>query len=209
MERMPERRQQRLRQLAKIGLVVVALSFGALAYQRGDAASGAQTKTARDDAGARAAFLESYKVLMHPRCMNCHPAGDVPLQGDDSRLHIQNVQRGPDGRGVYALKCANCHQLTNLPGENMPPGNPNWHLPPAKMRMVFEGKTPGQLCRQLKDKRQNGGKTIAEIIHHVSQDSLVLWGWEPGDGRTKPPLPHAEFAAQMRAWADKGAACPE
>lgn len=196
--------------MAKIGLVVAALSFGALAYQRGDAASGsAQTKTARDDAGARAAFLESYKVLMHPRCMNCHPAGDAPLQGGDSRLHIQNVQRGPDGRGVYALKCANCHQLTNLPGENMPPGNPNWHLPPAKMKMVFEGKTPGQLCRQLKDKRQNGGKTIAEIIHHVSQDSLILWGWAPGDGRTKPPLPHAEFAAQMRAWADKGAACPE
>ena len=26
----------------------------------------------RDDAGARAAFAEAYKVFMHPRCVNCH-----------------------------------------------------------------------------------------------------------------------------------------
>ena len=53
----------------------------------------------KDDAGARAAFLAAYKVLMHPRCMNCHPSGDVPLQGDDSHLHVQNVKRGEDGKG--------------------------------------------------------------------------------------------------------------
>src|SRR5438552_18630361 len=102
----------------------------------------------KDDAAARAAFQDVYKVLMHPRCMNCHPVGDVPLQGDDSHLHAQSVKRGPDGRGKYALKCANCHQAANLPGENMPPGNPNWHLPPPGMRMVFQGKTPGELARQ-------------------------------------------------------------
>jgi len=163
----------------------------------------------RDDAGARAAFLAAYTVFMHPRCMNCHPAGDAPLQGDDSRLHAQNVKRGPDGKGKYALKCANCHQATNLPGENMPPGNPNWHLPPPTMRMVFEGKSPGELCRQLKDPRQNGGKTLERLIHHVSEDKLVLWGWDPGDGRAKPPLSSSEFAQKAREWVDKGAACPE
>src|SRR6266850_2446193 len=83
----------------------------------------------KDDSGARAAFLDVYKVLMHPRCLNCHPSGDAPLQGDDSHVHIQNVKRGEEGKGKYALKCANCHQDTNLSGENMPPGNPNWHLP--------------------------------------------------------------------------------
>src|ERR687883_476581 len=61
--------------------------------------------TAAAFAGARAAFLDVYKVLMHPRCLNCHPPGDVPLQGDDSHLHIQNVKRGEDGKGKYALKC--------------------------------------------------------------------------------------------------------
>jgi hypothetical protein len=32
---------------------------------------------------SRAMFAEVAKVLTGPRCMNCHPAGDHPLQGDD------------------------------------------------------------------------------------------------------------------------------
>ena len=107
---------------------ISALLFLTQACQTGRTAPSTAKNAApsrRDDAGARAAFLAAYPVFMHPRCMNCHPAGDVPLQGDDSHPHAQNVKRGPDGRGKYALKCANCHQQSNLPGENMPPGNPN------------------------------------------------------------------------------------
>jgi cytochrome c5 len=166
-------------------------------------------ETSGDEAASKAAFLEAYKVLMHQRCMNCHPTGDVPLQGDDSHLHAQNVKRGPDGKGLYAMKCANCHQDANLPGDNLPPGNPNWHLPPQSMRMVFQGKSPGALARQLKDPKLNGGKTLEQILHHVTEDKLVLWGWDPGDGRTLPPLSHDDFAAKMREWIEKGAAEPE
>jgi hypothetical protein len=158
---------------------------------------------------ARTAFQAAYKVFMHPRCMNCHPSGDIPLQGDDSHLHAQNVKHGVDGQGLYALKCANCHQATNLPGAHLPPGNPSWRLPPAKTRMVFQGKTPAELARQLKDPKQNGGKTLDQILHHVTEDKLVLWGWDPGDGRTKPPLSHAEFARNMRVWIAKGAPIPD
>jgi hypothetical protein len=164
---------------------------------------------ARDDAGARAAFLDVYRVLMHPRCMNCHPAGDAPLQGDDSHVHLQNVKRGEDGKGKYALKCASCHQDVNLPGENMPPGNPTWHLPKKDTPLVFQGKSPRELADQLKDPRRNGGKTLEQLREHVTEDKLVLWGWEPGDGRTKPPLSHAEFARKFREWVEKGAASPE
>ena len=60
--------------------------------------------------------MQVYKVLMSPRCMNCHPAGDAPLQGDDSHVHTMNVERGKDGKGVYAAKCSNCHQPANVPG---------------------------------------------------------------------------------------------
>ena len=162
----------------------------------------------RDDAASRAAFLSAYKVFMHPRCMNCHPAGDAPLQGDDSHPHAQNVKRGPDGKGLYALKCANCHQEANLPGLSMPPGNPNWHLPTAQMPLVFQGKTPGELARQLKDPRLNGGRTLEQLIRHVSKDKLVLAAWDPGEGRTLPPLGAAEFARAMRDWADQGTAEP-
>lgn len=158
---------------------------------------------------AREAFLAAYTVFMHARCVNCHPIGDAPLQGDSSVAHAQNVQRGPDGRGKYALKCANCHQDSNLPGKYMPPGAPNWHLPPPEMKMVFEGKSAAELCEQLKDPARNGGKTVEQILEHVTHDALVLWGWDPGDGRTKPAMSHEEFAAKMKAWVENGAACPE
>jgi cytochrome c5 len=196
-------------------LLASAIILGARALPSKETAEGAVPEAAgkaaspRDDEASRAAFLEGYKVLMHPRCMNCHPAGDVPLQGDDSHPHAQNVRRGPDGKGKYALKCANCHQDANLPGLNMPPGNPNWHLPPPEMRMVFQGKTPGELARQLKDPKQNGNRSLEQLLHHLTEDGLVLGGWDPGDGRTKPPLTHAEFARKMREWIEKGAAEPE
>jgi hypothetical protein len=91
----------------------------------------------------------------------------------------------------------------------MPPGNPNWHLPPADMKMVFQGKTAHQLAMQLKDPNQNGHKSLNDLIKHVSSDSLVLWGWRPGDGRTKPPLDHATFAKNFKEWVQKGAVVPE
>ena len=85
----------------------------------------ANISSPQNEPASRAAFLAAYPVFMHPRCMNCHPAGDAPLQGEDSHPHLQNVKRGPDGKGLYALKCGNCHQNQNLAGEGMPPDIPN------------------------------------------------------------------------------------
>src|SRR5438128_11537154 len=147
--------------------------------------------TQRDDAAAREAFRSAYTVLMHPRCMNCHPAGDQPLQGDDSHVHIQNVKRGADGHGKYGMKCAACHQDRNLAGANMPPGAPEWNLPSPRMPLVFEGRSAGELCQQLKDPQRNGGKTMQGIIDHLGTP-LVKWGWSPGDGRSTPPLSYEE-----------------
>ena len=48
-----------------------------------------------------AAFADIYAVATHPRCMNCHPAGDAPLHTDESvpsRLRGGSVQ--PAGRGA-------------------------------------------------------------------------------------------------------------
>ena len=91
----------------------------------------------------------------------------------------------------------------------MPPGNPKWGLPPPQMKMVFVGKTSGELCRQLKDPKQNGGRSLAQILTHASTDDLVGWGWNPGDGRTLPPLSRPDFAAAMQEWVNDGAACPK
>jgi hypothetical protein len=190
-------------------LLRTAASAGAVAPSVRPEAVGVARQADRDDAGARAAFIDVYRVLMHPRCMNCHPSGDAPLQGDESHVHLQNVKRGEDGRGKYALKCANCHQDTNLPGANMPPGNPNWHLPARGMPLVFQGKSPRELADQLKDPGRNGGKTLEQLVEHVADDKLVLWGWDPGDGRTPPPLEHDASARRFREWVEKGAASPE
>ncbi len=153
------------------------------------------------------AFKNVYAVLMSPRCMNCHPAGDVPLQGDDSHLHTMLPRRGKDGKGLYAMKCTNCHQPTNVEGLHKPPGNPDWHLPPADMKMVFEGKTPQQLARQLINPKTNGNKTLQKLIEHADDD-LVKAGWNPGEGRTLPPLTHAEFKKAWITWIENGAYVP-
>ncbi|WP_294303074.1 hypothetical protein [uncultured Chryseobacterium sp.] len=161
----------------------------------------------KDSIASVKAFGEVYKVLMSPRCLNCHPAGDIPLQGDDSHVHQMYPQRGPDGKGLYAMKCANCHQDENTPGLHMPPGNPKWHLPPADMKMVFEGKTARELAKQLMNKKENGNKSIEDLIKHAD-DGLVLAGFNPADGLKKPPLTHAQFKKAWITWLTTGAYAP-
>ncbi|MET0636566.1 MAG: hypothetical protein ABWZ25_11105 [Chitinophagaceae bacterium] len=164
---------------------------------------------ARDSIASVIAFAKVYKVLMSPRCMNCHPSGDIPLQGDYSQLHTMGVKRGPDGKGLYAEKCSNCHQPQNTPGKHTPPGNPKWALPPADMKMVFQGRTPRQLALQLLNPNENGHKTKEQLIEHVTSDTLVLGGWNPGEGRTLPPMSHKEFAVAFRTWIETGAYAPK
>lgn len=161
----------------------------------------------RDSIQSVKAFMQVYSVLLSPRCMNCHPSGDVPLQGEDSHLHAMLPQRGKDGKGVYAMKCANCHQATNTPGLNTPPGNPNWHLPPADTKMVFQGRTPHQLAKQLMDPEQNGHKSKEQLLAHAS-DGLVLAAWNPGEGRSLPPMTHEAFSKAWTTWIKKGAYAP-
>jgi hypothetical protein len=161
----------------------------------------------KDSVKSVKAFLEAYQVLMSPRCVNCHPAGDVPLQGEDSHLHAMKPQRGKDGKGLNAMKCANCHRESNTPGVNMPPGAPNWHMPPADMKMVFQGKTAHELAKQLMDPKQNGNKTKEQLLAHVT-DPLVLVAWNPGEGRALPPISHQAFAEAWTTWIKYGAYAP-
>jgi len=153
------------------------------------------------------AFMQVYTVLMHPRCMNCHPAGNRPLQGDDSHIHIMNVQRGKDGKGLYALKCSNCHQPTNVAGLHTPPGNPKWQLPPADMKMVFQGKSAHDLALQIMDYNKNGHKNKEQLLEHA-RDTLVKAGWSMGEGRPAPPLAYNDFVKAWDTWIEKGAYAP-
>jgi hypothetical protein len=152
-----------------------------------------------------ALFEEAGKVLQHPRCVNCHPAGDRPLQGADGHLHIPAVQRGDGGIGVAGLRCTTCHGQANYDAAGVP-GHPAWHLAPIEM--AWEGLTLGEICEQVKDPARNGGKDMTELVEHMAHDSLVGWGWSPGAGREPAPGTQEEFGKLIRAWADMGAVCP-
>jgi hypothetical protein len=135
------------------------------------------------------AFEKVRSVLQHPRCQNCHPAGDAPLQGDDGHPHTQNVQRGPYG-------------------PHMPPGAATgWRMPPRDMKMVFVGKSPHDLCEGLKDPAHNGGRDAAALRTHL-EDPLVAWGWHPGRGRAPIPMSRQDFLTAFETWSAAGAPCP-
>jgi hypothetical protein len=153
-------------------------------------------------------FSALVPVLRHPRCLNCHSTGDFPRQGDDGHPHAMNVRRGQDGHGVTAEKCSTCHQENNLAGLHMPPGAPNWHLPSAATPMIWQGRSDGQICKQIKDPAQNGGRSMDQIVEHMMEDKLVMWAWNPGEGRNPVPMSHDEFSAKVKAWAAAGAPCP-
>lgn len=153
-----------------------------------------------------ALFTEAGKVLLHPRCTNCHPSGDSPLQGDDAHLHEPPVDRGTGGLGVVGMRCATCHQDANFdPGAV--PGAPHWVLAPA--RMAWHGRTLAEICNQLKDPVRNGQRTMDQIVEHVNHDALVAWGWDPGPGRQPAPGSQRAFGQLIQAWIDTGAVCPQ
>jgi hypothetical protein len=196
-------------QRAKNKLVVVALLAVMMAAQASNAlaeslATPESFGTIGDTAARSAAlFTEVAKVLQHPRCMNCHPAGDRPRQGDVRRLHQPPVTRGEDGFGLPGLRCPICHQQANF---DRTPGDPAWHLAPRDMG--WEGKTVGQVCEQIKDPARNGGRSLDDIVHHIGTDHLVGWAWAPGVGRQPAPGTQSEAAALLNAWGKTGAVCP-
>jgi hypothetical protein len=159
------------------------------------------------DTGARsvAMFTELGKVLTHPRCVNCHPAGDSPRQGEVGHLHQPPVTRGVDGHGSVTMRCPICHQKANFePGRV--PGHPEWHLAPRSM--AWEGKTLREICEQIKDPARNGNRKVEELIHHIGEDTLVGWAWAPGFGRQPAPGTQKIAGALVAAWVETGAACP-
>jgi hypothetical protein len=75
--------------------------------------------------------------------------------------------------------------------------------------MVFEKRTPQQLCEQLKAPATNGNRTLEQLRTHMAEDAIVKWGFSPGEGRSVPPLSHEDFIKRVDAWLAAGAPCPQ
>jgi hypothetical protein len=164
-------------------------------------------------ARSRALFAEAAKVFVSPRCMNCHPAGDHPTQGDDRHPHDPPVERGASGAGIPGAPCAACHMSRTVdlyPGAvasfRSIPGHPRWGLAPIEM--AWQGKSIGDICRLFKDKTRNGGRDLALVQEHVAKDDLVAYGWHPGAGRVPAPGTQQLAGELVQAWIDTGAECP-
>lgn len=165
------------------------------------------------DAGSRsrALFSEAAKVIMSPRCLNCHPAGDRPTQGNDLHPHRPPVTRGEGGTGVAGNTCAACHTAGNVTLREQAsyrsiPGHARWGLAPIEM--AWQGKSIGEICRQLKNVNGNGGRDLALLHEHTAGDDLIAWGWRPGEGREPAPGTQQLFGELIQAWIDTGAQCP-
>jgi hypothetical protein len=194
-----------------VGLTI-ALSASSIA-QQSEQLRPASAFTEIQDRAARskAIFSEAAKVITHARCVNCHPAGDRPLQGRDHHIHEPPVLRGDAGFGIPGLSCAACHgehHVAVAPGASYPsiPGHPRWGLAPIEM--AWEGKSIAEICEQLKDAKRNGGRDLEQLHEHMAHDDLVAYGWNPGMGREPVPGTQESFGALIKAWIDSGASCP-
>lgn len=159
---------------------------------------------------SKALFAEAAKVMTHPRCINCHPVTRMPTQGDDMHPHIPFMNASESRIGVAGIACSTCHRTENttIVGSRLGsvPGNAHWSLAPSSM--AWQGLTVGEICQQVKDPNRNGNRDLAKIYQHLTEDHLVEWAWNPGQGRRPAPGTHEEFGNLIKAWIETGAECP-
>ena len=107
------------------------------------------------------------------------------------------------------MTCNTCHRIANVSltgGQGSIPGHEPWSLAPVSMGWV--GLPPGEICRQIKDRTRHGDRSLNDIVHHMAEDGLVGWAWNPGGDRTPAPGTQETFGALIRAWVETGAVCP-
>ncbi len=157
------------------------------------------------------AFNTMMDVVSHQRCVNCHPSDNVPKQGDESKPHHFGIARGENNLGFQATNCNTCHQPENNVYSGVP-GAPHWSLAPASM--AWQGLTRSEIAQAMLDRTKNGNRSHEELIHHLTEDDLVLWVFQPGTDqegipREKPPVSEEDYKAAVKEWFASGAIIPE
>jgi hypothetical protein len=157
-------------------------------------------------------------VVTHPRCANCHVGPDnTPMWtivGETrSRPHGMNITADASRGGAQELPCGTCHTTSTAPNTaHAPPhaGIP-WQLAPADF--VWFGKTGGEICRQMRDPKRNGGRDAAGLLTHLEHDAaqhgFIPWAWSPGGGRSTPPGTFEDHVRDVAAWGAAGQPCPD
>jgi hypothetical protein len=164
---------------------------------------------------------------------------DYPRQGDDRHPHYYTVVRGDTfalptaehtgtvypGMGAPFERCTFCHgtmndPVTGIPGTTNPEGAdptaPFWALAPASMAWESAPGVPvkgATLCANLLNKDLNGNREPKDLLHHITNEALVNWAFNPGirpngQERTKPPISHEALIQAFQQWIREGTPCP-
>jgi len=145
---------------------------------------------ADDRARAIALFQEAGKVIAHPRCMNCHPAGDSPTQTERMQPHLPLVVRGADGHGAPGMMCATCHHAANYDI----PGCPDTRIGISR-RSRWDGR--GARCRRSVSRSRIARATAAATW----LPWFSIWPRirsSAGRGRRRRPRARAGYAGGVR-----------
>jgi hypothetical protein len=57
----------------------------------------------------------------------------------------------------------------------------------APIEMAWEGKSIGEICRQIKDPNRNGGRDLSLLHEHLAHDDLVAWAGSRAPDAIPPP----------------------
>ncbi|MCF2869493.1 hypothetical protein L0664_00315 [Octadecabacter sp. G9-8] len=165
------------------------------------------------------AWSRIHDVVSHPRCANCHTGpSDRPMWSGPSfgapRQHGMNIRAGESRMGLEYLQCSSCHTTKDENWDNanaMPHAAPRvamgWALAP--MEAHWFGRTAEQICAQLRDPEQNGGRDMIELAEHLNHDLILHWAWAPGGGREPAPYSLQEHVDDLLDWGVAGMPCPQ
>lgn len=174
-----------------------------------------------------------YPIYSHPRCTNCHagynPFGQPQGQGNHPVI-------GEGNRGDPAT-CAGCHNVdpdeANEWRNWKPPDGPDPAVIPV---FADEGPTgtggparsAGEICETVRSEVQAKGWERADFEHHVAEDILIGWSFEPtgnmddatagqsatqaardtsGNPNLTPEAARSLFVAISLGWFDAGMPC--
>lgn len=172
------------------------------------------------EADGLAAFERIYEVATSPRCANCHVGSDnIPIwsgpnYGDKPRPHGMDIHAGESRIGAESVQCSTCH-ITTTDLNSAPHEPPHfgiaWQLAPVEFEWF--GKSPQDICLQLKNPETNGGRDWQGLVDHLGHDATlsgpVLWSWHPGEGREPAPGSLQEHVNDVISWGAAGQPCPD
>jgi hypothetical protein len=166
------------------------------------------------DSPSQLNFIYLHRVAMTSRCMNCHSPTNSPFVGDQRTPHPMLISRKIKTLGY---SCQTCHASQGESFYPAPPKAIGWDMPDSK-KALRPGLSAKELCLLWKNPAKNffetgprtgQGRSLTDLMEHVTNDHLVHWAFEPGAGRTGAPGTHAEFVRVFRNWLDTGAECPD